>query len=228
MKKMSFYEILINISFEKDLILPQTYEYIGKLIAKSIFNENSLIKELHYQKGYKPYVFGSLPKGKIYKKGKKYLLPIRTIKEEIINNIINYKDEFGSVEVVSKKELNLEKITPKLIININPTILVKNDKKYFVPEENISTAIKLLNDNANKKMKYFFGIEEEIDFIDAIRIINKYPIAIKYKKIKFLGNKFLIVPKQDKLSQFYVKALMGLGLGDKNAVVGGGFFNIGV
>ena len=233
---MKIKELTLKIKFLENIYLPKSYYYAGKLISKAIFYDNSPLKEEHYKHKFKPYVFSNLGyvKDKCYKANKDYYLTLRTINETLADNILNsYKDEFGVIEVIEKKEIDLDNLPLiKSIIPVNPVILIKKDKTYVTfPKDEIKTAVKLLNMNAEKKLKQFLNIQinDDFDFIEAIRVLNKYPITIHYKNnIKMLGYKYLIVPKEDELSQLAVKLFYGIGLGNKNAVVGGGFFNIGV
>ena len=229
-------EFRLKINLSRDVYLSESYAYVGKMVAKTIFHENSKIKEEHYKHKFKPYVFSNLGyvKNKTYKKNKDYFFTLRTVDEKIAEYILNnYQDDFGKIEIVEKCNLTLEQIpSVKIAITENPVILIKKDKSYVTfPKDNIKTAVELINVNTVKKMKQFYNEEfpKDFDFIDSIRIVNKkHPITIKYKKVKLLGYKYHIIPKEDELSQKAVKLLYGIGMGSKNASIGAGFLSIGV
>lgn len=233
---MDIKELILKINFTKDVYLPQSYFYTGKLISKAIFHNNSPLKKEHYKHKFKPYVYSNLGyvKDKYYKKNKDYYLSLRTTNGVLADNILNrYEDKFGKVKIIERKEFNLDKFPPvKSLMPVNPVILIKNDKKYVTfPKDEVLTAVNLININTKKKLKQFLNIQtdDNFDFIEAIRVLNKYPVVIHYKEnVRMLGNKFLIIPKNDELSQLAVKLLYGTGIGNKNASLGGGYFDIGV
>jgi CRISPR-associated endoribonuclease Cas6 len=224
-------EIMFEIELKKDIPLNESYYKIGKLVAKSFYYDGSELQKEHYEHKFKPYVFSNMGyvKDRLYKAGKKYRLLLRTVDEKYAKYVKDAEDKNGILRVAGKEKcfFSSEKRI-KALMSVNPIVLVKNDKKYFV-DEDMSIAINLLNQNAEKKMKTLLGEEiKNLDFIKAIKKINKYPIVMRYKNgVKMIGNKFLIVPKEDELSQKVVKFLYGLGLGNKNASMGAGFFNIG-
>jgi len=227
------YEIPLTVKLNNNIYLSDIHKYIGKMIAKTIYHENSSIKEEHYKHKYKDYIFSNLGyvKDRNYKQKRKYTLTLRTINPMVIGNMLkSYKDEYGEIIKGDNVKVTLFNSNNKIkaVFPVNPVILVKPDKTYFSPDsDEIDVAIKLLNDNAEKKVKQFLNIDLKIDFIESIRILNEYPIVINYKNNKFLGNKFLIIPKMDEESQLAAKLLYGIGLGNKNASLGAGFFNIG-
>ena len=48
-------------------------------------------------------------------------------------------------------------------------------------------------------------------------------MAVKYKNIKFIGNKFKVWVNEDEKSQKLALIAMACGLGEKNTIVGTGF-----
>jgi CRISPR-associated endoribonuclease Cas6 len=227
-------EYTMNIKFAKDVYKADHHFYLGKMISKMIYHENSSIKKDHYKHNFKPYIFGNLgkTKDKFYKKNKNYQFIFRTLSKEIDENLLQeYKDEFGEIKVIKKETINLENVNIPFIITENPVILVKRDKTYFNQEkDDIKEAIRLINKNTAKKMNYFLNKNIDVDnfdFIDTIRVYKRYPVVMKYKNnVKFIGSNFLIIPKEDELSQQAVKLLYATGIGNKNATVGGGFFKV--
>jgi CRISPR-associated endoribonuclease Cas6 len=232
---MNIYEFEAKVYFNKNVYLSEHHYYTGKIISKIIYHVNSPLKEEHYLRKFKPYVYSNLDyvKDKIYKAGKKYNCKIRTVDKKVAENILRkYEDNYGGIEIVNQSTIDFEKIPAvQAIIPVSPVILMDKNRKFFNPDEDdISIAVNLINGNASKKANYFLNMDLwGYDFIDFIKITNRYPIIMKYKNnVRMLGNKFLIIPKQDEISQKIVKLLYGVGLGIKNSSMGTGFFNIGV
>ena len=229
------YEIKTSVKLNQDLKLAKSYAFLGKAVATAIYdNASNSLKNLHYKHEYKPYTFDNLGyvSNKIYKAGKKYSLLIKTISEDIANEISSFKNDFLELKINSINFIREQDISHvKFLFSNNPAVLVKKDKTYWTQKDGIETAIKLINANAVKKYMFFFNedIDPNFDFIDIIQPINNYPINIHYdaKGIKTLGNKFILVPKEDELSQSIARMLYAVGIGNKNASLGAGSVSIG-
>ena len=229
------YEIKALIKLKHNLKLPKSYAFLGKAVASAIYeNASEKLKSLHYKHEYKPYTFDNLGyvHDKVYKADKEYPLLIKTISDDIANEISSYENEFLKFKIDSINFIRERDISHvKFLLSNNPAILVKRDKTYWTKEDGIEQAIKLINANAVKKYRFFYKekIDPNFDFIDIIQVLNNYPINMHYddKGIETLGNKFIIVPKEDELSQSIAKMLYAVGIGNKNASLGAGSVSIG-
>ena len=72
--------------------------------------------------------------------------------------------------------------------------------------------------NIQKKYKNIYNTQVDIDFIKAIKKINRQPIKIPYKNINMLGNKFEIEVKDDPMSQSLAYLAISVGILEKNSI----------
>ena len=237
---MKYFELKCIAFLKKDIDFKNSFDIISRYISFALTSDNNL-KELHFKKGYKFYVFSGfypIEKDKIYKKGKTYRFTIRSLKEELIDTLSEKLRENinnPNILVVETYKKEIKQFFIKELYSITPVITTSKDNKLYWTIEKEGDILKLtkqLQDNLEKKYKDFYDkpIETSNNFIQLLEIKNQKPQSIWINKkvngknipIKFFGNKFRIVPNEDEASQKLAFLALGCGLGEKNSF-GGGF-----
>ena len=233
---MKYFELKCKAYLKKDIDFKNSFETIGRFISFSIMRDEKT-KELHQKKGYKYYTFGSflpIEKDGIYKKDNIYEFNIHTPSE-----ILAFSLEKTLRENINNPNLQILQVFTKEIkqyfitelYTATPTIVtVENGKFYWSisKDGDILKLQRLLHENLEKKYKSFYKEELKIEqnFIQLIEIKNHKPQTIQIHKnnkiVKFYGNKFRLVPHEDKVSQKLAFMALSCGLGEKNSF-GGGF-----
>lgn len=229
---LEYYEITITGMLGMDLYYNQVNQFIAQIINKSILSDMELSK-MHEENIFKYYCFSGLyptEKSKTYCKGRIYAFDIRTINMDIANKLlkllVNHKtNEF---KVLAAK---LKKISPphiEFIKTITPTIITI-DNKPWLTDSDVITLTKRLHSNLEHKYNTYFNkdIRSEQNFIQNIKVLNEKPIAMHYKKISLLGNKFLIKVNEDEMSQNLAVMALGCSLGEKGSSIGAGYCVMG-
>jgi len=232
---MKYFELTCTAYLKKDISLKESFEAIAKYISFSMAKD-LLLKELHFKKGYKFYVFNNfypIEQDKIYKKGKNYTFKIRSLHESFIEALSkklreNINNPNFLVVETHKKEI--KEFFIKELYSVTPVITTTQNGFYWTIEKDgdILKLQRLLQDNLEKKYKNFFGekLEPTQNFIQLLELKNQKPQTIwsskNGKHFRFFGNKFRIVPNEDKISQKLAFIALGAGLGEKGSY-GGGF-----
>lgn len=225
---MKYYELKIVIFLKIDIKFTQSSEMIGKNINAAMLNREKL-KIYHKQKVYK-YVFDNFyptEKDGMYRKGRIYVLSIKSFNEEFIYDIKDCMQDYESndFKVITIETRTIYERPISFIETITPAI-VTVESKPWLSNGDILLLVQRLHANAEKKYKFFFGEEiGEVEdyFIEKLKILNKKPIAYEYKGIRLLGNKFRIKVNEDERSQKLAFTVLGSGLGEKNSVLGAGY-----
>lgn len=104
-------------------------------------------------------------------------------------------------------------------------VIVTVENRYWTTEDDIIMLLERMHVNLLKKYKTYFGesIHPQQNFIEKVKILNKKPIAYRYKKTTLIGNKFKIAVHDDEISQKLAFIAMGAGLLEKNSSMGMGF-----
>jgi len=238
---MKYFELKCKVYLKKDIQFKDSFEAISKYISYALSKDKKLL-EFHDKNKFKYYVFNSfypLEKEQNYKSGKIYEFKIRSIDEIFINKLLPLLKEninnplFLIVDIV---KIVQKKFFIKELYSLTPVIATLENGKYWTFEHNgdIMNLQKLLHYNLEKKYKEFYKKElvSSQNFIQLIEIKNQKPqsiyVSLKNKKtnainnIRFMGNKFKIIPNEDKVSQQLALIALGAGLGEKNSF-GGGF-----
>jgi len=226
---MHYYELIVTSYLLKNIIFNEVNEKLAQLINKSMLYDTEL-KKKHEENQFKNYVFDSLyprEKDKVYKAGKIYVFRIRSLEEYFITKIrrllsITSTDYF---KVISGDIKKYEQRHIKELYTVTPALATIGKNIYWVPGDDIKILIERINANLFKKYKKYFGnsLNEEQLFFEKIKIMNKKPIAYKYKNTNLFGNKFKIAINGDEISQKLAFMTLGSGLLEKNATIGMGF-----
>ncbi len=228
--RMKHYEIKITLMLHVDIKYEDIYEHLASNINRCLY-EDEILKQIHLNKKYKPYVVGNLYPfdigSKIYKANRVYVLSIRSIDRDFLNRLKNslkktIKLDF-KVLAIEFKELKYGFID--IIYTLTPTIITlcghDNKIKYWTKEEeSLDFVKKRIKDNLEKKYFEFFGekIVAADDFIQMIQIENKKPIVFNYKNTKLFTNKFKIAINNDEISQRLIKLAFSVGLLEKSSL----------
>lgn len=236
---MKFYELTCKTFLKKDVSFVKSFDVISTFINYSMLNDYNL-KELHEKNSFKNYSFGNfypIEKDKIYKNGNIYELVIRSLDEEFINKLHKYLREninnsYIQVLQTTKKTINQFFVTELYSVTPVITTIKENEKKYHFwttgKDGDVLKLQKQLQDNLEKKYESFYGekLNPTQNFIQLLELKNKTPQSIyinkNEKKIRFLGNKFKIIPNEDEVSQKLAFIALACGIGEKQSY-GGGF-----
>ncbi len=245
---MRYFELICTAYIKKDTEYIDIFESISKYLNYCLCQDKHYA-QLHTKNEFKPYSFsgfvkldGRPEKDKLYKKGNSYKFTLRTIDEKFANMMmgnlranINNSD-FLVVEVTKRVQKQffiseLYTVTPAIM-----TIKNTDTKSYFWTLQRDGDIIKLQNqlqDNLIRKYKTFYDeeLEPAQNFIQLLEIKNQKPQSIYFNKnlkdgksikVRLLGNKFKIIPNEDKVSQKLAFMAMACGIGEKQSY-GGGF-----
>jgi CRISPR-associated endoribonuclease Cas6 len=232
---MKYFELKCTAYLKKDIHFQESFEKLSKYISFSMAQDERL-KTLHNKKGYKFYNFANfypIEKTKIYKKGNTYHFVLRSPNEVFIHTLSktlreNINNPNFLVVETHQKTINLFFITE--LYSVMP-VIVRTDKGIFWTMQEDGDILKLqkqLQDNLEKKYFEFYKEKLEIsqNFIQLLEIKNHKPQNIwtskEGKSFRFFGNKFRILPNEDKVSQKLAFMALACGLGEKNSF-GGGF-----
>jgi len=195
-----------------------------------------VLKELHNQRGFKHYGFGSLyppEQDKTYKKGNTYQFTIRSLDETFIDALsqtLRANIDNANLVVVETQKKAIKQFFISELYSVTPVVVTVDKGLYWSIDKDgdILKLQKQLHDNLEKKYQEFYkepikGIQ---NFIQLLEIKNKYPQSIyitkNRKDVRLFGNKFRIVPHEDEVSQKLAFVALACGLGEKNSF-GGGF-----
>ncbi len=227
---MEYQEDMIIVELKDNLPFCQVNLKISNLINKSLCSDGSLIK-IHERTGYKPYIFSSLTpiekKDKVYHKNRIYRFKIRSYDESFLRNLNsileNMETEMMRVLAINFKKVVLRKI--KRLKTYNPVIVTVDDGPWLLDRDDPSLLIRQLQANIEKKYQFFFDekIITDNNFISSLIPLNEKPLALEYKGIKLLGNKFEFFISEDESSQKLANLALATGIGEKNSSLGAGF-----
>lgn len=195
-----------------------------------------VLKELHNQRGFKHYSFGSLyppEQDKTYKKGNTYQFTLRSLDEKFIDKLsktLRVNIDNPNFLVVETHKRVIKQFFISELYSATPVVVTVAKGLYWSIDKDgdILKLQKQLHDNLEKKYQEFYNepIKGIQNFIQLLEIKNKYPQSIymtKNKKdVRLFGNKFRIVPNEDEVSQKLAFVALACGLGEKNSF-GGGF-----
>jgi len=228
---MEYYEITLTVQLTQDIVFDCAGEKVGQEISRAMLNDSELI-ELHGREGFKYYSFNSfypIEKDGVYKVGRVYILKIRSLSESFIKKIrlALQKNENSYFKVLSIQSRTVKHNLITNLYTLTPVVVTMEGGKYWVKNDDLMYLQERLQANLEKKYNGFFGDEfdksDKFSFIQRIEILNRKPMAVKYKNIKFIGNKFKVWVNEDEKSQKLALIAMACGLGEKNTIVGTGF-----
>ena len=222
-------ELQVKVFLLKDIKIEDTLQQICKLIDNSLI-ENKLYEDFHNENKFKNYSFNMLyplEKDKVYKKENIYTFLLRTVDNELseyfIKKLINqYTDEI-KVLTINKKIIPKKHV--ESIHTITP-IVAKFDNGYWKKHSSIEVLEKRITENLIKKYNSFYDekIDEDFELFTAISIVNRKPIATKYKNISILGDKINFKVADNEKAQEIINFALGTGMGEMNSR-GFGFIN---
>lgn len=236
---MKYYELKCTVYLKKDIDFQDSFETISKYISYSMA-QTSTLKELHNKNNFKYYTFDSfypIEKTKTYKQGNTYSFNIRSLNEELIDTLsktlrANINNQNLLIVQTHKKTIKQFFITQ--LYSVTPVIISLSNKRFWTKEDDLMLLQKQLQNNLEKKYQDFYDedIKSSQNFIQLFELKNNRLQTIKTSKIdkqtkkvisfKFYGNKFMIVPNEDEISQKLAFIALACGLGEKNSF-GGGF-----
>lgn len=225
---MKYYELTNTVYLFKDIYFTKTNEIISRFINEALYLDDKL-SQFHKKNEFKGYVFDSLfprENNKTYKKGSIYVFRIRSIDKKLINNLNKLLKKVNSSDM-KLIATEIKTYTPKFISSIytaTPAIVIL-DEGYWTKDKGIELLMDRIIQNSIKKYRNFINedIPYDFEFFKGIQMENRKPVAIKYKNITLLGNKFKLEIKEDEISQKIATLLLGTGILEKNSSAGAGY-----
>ena len=237
---MKYFELICTAYLKRDIPFKEGFDIISKYISYSMAQTKDF-KELHDRKGYKLYSFGNFypPESEqIYKKGQSYKFILRSLDEKFIDTMaINMRENINNPNflVVEAQKRAVKQFFITELYSATPVIVTTENNLFWTMQKDgdILKLQKQLHDNLEKKYQTYYNekINTEQNFIQLLEIKNRHPQNIYVNKrdesgkttsFRFFGNKFRIVPNEDKASQKLAFTALACGLGEKNSF-GGGF-----
>lgn len=241
---MEIFELKCEAYLKRDISLKDSFDILSKFINYSTYQDKRF-DFLDKPTLINNYCFGNfypIESDRIYKKDNIYKFVIRSINQELIENLEttlckNLNNSFLVVLSTQKKQIK------QFFINelYSATPVIVSDRKDELGKQlfwslhyngDISFLQKRLQNNLEKKLKQFYTqeISSSESFIEKIELKNQKPQSIyfkttknkKEKVIRLIGNKFKIIPNKDEISQKLAFLSLAVGLGEKSSL-GGGF-----
>jgi CRISPR-associated endoribonuclease Cas6 len=232
---LKYFELICTAYIKKDIGFKDSFEAISKYISFSMA-QNREFEKLHNRKGFKYYSFGGfypIERDKIYKKSHIYQFRLRSPDENFIDNLSQHlrnNTNNPNLLVVESFKKTIKSFYISELYSATPVVVSVESGIFWTIERDgdIMKLQRLLHDNLEKKYFDFYGekLEPKQNFIEFLELKNQKPQSIwttkQGKSFRFFGNKFKIIPSQDKVSQKLAFMALGCGLGEKNSF-GGGF-----
>ena len=221
MEQITVYELKIKIYLLENLKLEDVGIELSSLVDKS-FLASEKYKKIHKEKGYKHYsVGGILPveRDRVFKKDGIYEFQVRTpskdIKDYLKTNLVNEFSKNTKVLVINDKII--PKNLFKKIYSLTP-VIAKFPEGYWKGKVSFEKYEDRIKNNLIKKYNNFTGkkIKEDFQLYERIELNNKYPIPLKYKNIKMLGDKITLYIGSDERAQELAYFAIGAGLLEMN------------
>lgn len=225
-----FFELKLTVLLKKTTHHLQILEPIGNWLSQAQLCD-PLLKEQHYEKNYKHFVFSNLYPIELdgtYQEGRIYVITVRSSLEDIAVRLqlclkACRESEYFQLIASELTSRRLGHITE--LLTVNPTVITVEGKPWL-PDDSIELLIERLHANAEKKYKSLKpdATEPVIQpFIQGVFIENRKPLAMTYKGRKMLGNKLHLLIHEDAYSQKLANVVMGSGLAEKGSILGAGF-----
>nr|WP_296010384.1 CRISPR-associated endoribonuclease Cas6 [uncultured Blautia sp.] len=219
---MNVFEIRIKFFLLRDIPLHQAQTKIAAFLDKGFLEEEELAR-FHKENRYKNYSFNyffPLEKDGKYKKGRIYTITVRTIDK----NLAHYFSETcANIYTEEMKGLTAEiRMIPQKHIECLYTVttaVLKDSRGYWRNYMSLSEFGERLKINLIKKWNQFENekLEEDFPFYTMIEFSNKVPIAMEYKNIKLLGDKFCIYISDHPTAQKLAHMAIATGLLEMNS-----------
>ena len=220
---MTVFEIRMKVFLLQDIPLNQVQMKIASFLDRGFLADEELAK-LHKENKYKGYsmdLLFPLEKDRIYKKDKIYTITIRTIDEKLaryFNSVCvnTYTEDMkgltAQIRIIPQKHIDC-------LYTITPAVLKDNSRGYWRNYMSLSEFGERLKVNLIKKWNQFENekLDEDFSLYTRIEFSNKVPIAMEYKNIKLLGDKFCIHISDHPTAQKLSYMAIGTGVLEMNS-----------
>ncbi len=239
---MKYFELSTTVYLQNNLHYLELHDKLSRFINEA-FNDKDELSKKHFDKGYKHYCFDllynpsiAIKKG-VYQKENSYKFRMRSPDKEFLESLQNRLSEVKNPNFtyIASQMRTIKQFFVQSITSITPTIVSVDKEGQKQPiqwtiekDGDILKLQKQLHENLLKKYESFYGekLDDIQNFIQLLEIKNHKPQTIRIekngKKIRIFGNKFMIVPNEDEVSQKLAFLALSCGLGEKNSL-GGGF-----
>ncbi|MDO5337102.1 MAG: CRISPR-associated endoribonuclease Cas6 [Eubacteriales bacterium] len=226
---MKVWQIRLKLYLLQDISVNRIQTAVTSFIDFS-FRKNEHFIQMHKENIFKNYVYDlpyPIERDKVYKQGNVYTLTIRTIDARMAAHFLevcanNYTKEMkgltAEIRMIPKKHIDY-------IYNITTAVL-KDELGYWRKYMTIDDFEDRLKINLIKKWNFLGGerIDENFLLCTFLEFKNNVPIAVEYKNIKLLGDKFLMHISNHPIAQDLAYMALGTGVLEMNSR-GFGFVN---
>lgn len=226
-KNLIVHELKIRVQLKEDIPVDRVMEAEAGFIDSMLAKDESWLR-FHEENKSKLYSFSGLwpiEKNGVYKKGKCYVITIRSVDEGFVSYIgmCNHTDPKMETLEVSYKQIS-KKLIEK-IYTLTPVVL-KAEDGYWRKQKNLDDFERLLFENAIKKYNQFTGekADEDFELYTDIFFLNRKPISSRYKNIHLIGDKIELRISDNPQAQELAYFITAVGLGE-NCSRGFGFCN---
>ena len=226
-KNLIVHELKIRVQLKEDIPVDRVMEVEAGFIDSMLAKDESWLR-FHEENKSKLYSFSGLwpiEKNGVYKKGKCYVITIRSVDEGFVSYIgmCNHTDSKMETLEVSYKQIS-KKLIEK-IYTLTPVVL-KAEDGYWRKQKNLDDFERLLFENAIKKYNQFTGekADEDFELYTDIFFLNRKPISSRYKNIHLIGDKIELRISDNPQAQELAYFITAVGLGE-NCSRGFGFCN---
>lgn len=226
-KNLIVHELKIRVQLKEDIPVDRVMEVEAGFIDSMLAKDESWLR-FHEENKSKLYSFSGLwpiEKNGVYKKGKCYVITIRSVDEGFVSYIgmCNHTDPKMETLEVSYKQIS-KKLIEK-IYTLTPVVL-KAEDGYWRKQKNLDDFERLLFENAIKKYNQFTGekADENFELYTDIFFLNRKPISSRYKNIHLIGDKIELRISDNPQAQELAYFITAVGLGE-NCSRGFGFCN---
>lgn len=221
MGKIKVYELKIKIYLLENLKLEDVGMELSSLVDKS-FLASVKYKKIHKNRGYKHYsVGGILPveKDRVFKKDGIYEFQVRTVSKDLKDYLkTNLVNEFTkNIKVLVMEEKIIPKNFFEKIYSLTP-VVAKFPEGYWKDKVSFEKYEERIKNNLLKKYNDFTGekMDEDFQLYERIELNNEYPIPLKYKNIRILGDKITLYLGSSDRAQELAYFAIGAGLLEMN------------
>lgn len=223
---MKYLEVNLKIILKKDIPVKSIMESLSSGINVCLLN-NEDMKNLHYNKQFKPYSF-SFPDETIenntYKKHIPYTIRFRAVKELFESIFVCLQERNNPIFYISDvsryKEVNQQNVKLSRLVSLTPVVITTNSISMTLDNMDLNVVKQQIQINTIKKYNQFTNnnVSLNTNFIEDIKCLNKKPISYNYKNGFVIGNKYLLQIKADELSQKLGFTMLYSGIGEKNSL----------
>lgn len=224
---MKYYQLISTIKFPEDVDALNVNEIISQKINRCFLNSEKY-KGAHKINQFKNYVF-SMPypieKSKRYSKDKYYCFNLRCLDLDMaifLKSHLSIQPKGFKLISAEIKTFYYKAIAE--LQSLSSVILTATGERKYV-SKNLIDAGQLIHNNLVKKMQSLipdYQPPAEL-FFEVVEKLNAKPVAVGYKNIKLLGDKYNLLVKQDECSQKLAFLGLAIGIGERNSTLGCGY-----